>query len=675
MQIKYRSDIDGLRALAVLSVLFYHLDFSLFSGGFSGVDVFFVISGYLITSIIAKELDTGQFSFSAFYERRIRRILPAYFFLLISTTLASFLIYTPETMVQYGRAMRYTLVFISNLLFAREVNYFDTSFNNSPLLHTWTLSVEEQFYLIWPVILVLSWKYLSRRKFSPLLIFLLISSFIASEILLFTLPKLSFYMLYSRAWEFGAGALLALSIFPRIHSKKSLELFSFLGFILLCVSFMGLDDTTRFPGFYATFSVAGTALIIFTGQGHHTSYVHRFLSCKPFVSIGLISYSLYLWHWPIITYTKYYLSRNLLLYESFFIILASIFIATLSYKYIEKPLRKTKNSVGNTKKKPSKKIFIFVAVIIISFVKLATTIEKTGGFPWRFPEIQQTDLYSVNPLRKHCHISQSETTPENKETCSRNYGNKKAIIWGDSHADHYSLALDDWARKENITLRQITKSACVPLAGDFDIYLLKENKHYEKYTSCRAFNENILHLIDNDAIDIVVIAGRWSGYLPEDTELGLYLLDGTRATPSQANTEAIFKENFSQMVNQLVRKQKEVILLGQVPLFTQNPAECFYKDITPIRKYLQSASDTDSHCDVTRVVAEREVEKANSFFRQLAKQDGVQFFDPLDQICDENTCSALQKGKILYRDRNHLNNAGSVFLKKSLAEKIAVNHD
>jgi len=675
MQIKYRSDIDGLRAIAVLSVLFYHLDFSLFSGGFSGVDVFFVISGYLITSIIAKELDIGQFSFASFYERRIRRILPAYFFLLICTTLGSFLIYTPETMVQYGRAMRYTLVFISNLLFAREVNYFDTSFNNSPLLHTWTLSVEEQFYLIWPILLMLSWKYLSRRKFTPLLISLLLCSFIASEILLFTLPKLSFYMLYSRTWEFGAGALLALSILPRLHSKKKVEFFSFLGLILLGLSFVGLNDTVRFPGLYAAFSVVGTTLIISTGQGLHKGYVHRFLSFKPLVFIGLISYSLYLWHWPLITYAKYYLSRNLSLYESFLIIITSLLTATFSYKFIETPLRKTRKSPGKPKKKASKKIFLLVAVIIVAFVKLATTIEKTGGFPARFPEIHQTDLYSVNPLRKDCHLSQSETIPENREICSRNYGKKKALIWGDSHADHYSLALDDWARKNSISLRQITKSACVPLAGDFDIYLLKENKHYEKYTSCSVFNKNILHLIDQDSIDIIVISGRWSGYLPEETEPGLYLLDNTHPTPSQANTEAIFKENFSQMINTLVKKQKEVILLGQVPPFTKNPAECFYKNITPIRNFLQSRSDTNSQCYLTREKAEREVEKANIFFRQLAEMDGVQFFNPLDRICDKNSCSALQEGKILYRDKHHLNNAGSIFLRKSLAEKITVEHD
>ncbi len=568
--------------------------------------------------------------------------------------------------------MRYTLVFISNLLFAREVNYFDTSFNNSPLLHTWTLSVEEQFYLIWPILLVLSWKYLSRRKLGPLLVYLLLSSFIASETLLFILPKLSFYMLYSRSWEFGAGALLALSILPRPQAKKHVEFFSFLGLFLLGFSFTVLNDTVRFPGLYAAFSVVGTTLIIATGQGHHRSYVHRFLSFRPLVFIGLISYSLYLWHWPLITYTKYYLGCNLSLSGSFFIIVASFLIAAFSYKFIETPFRKRKKVLNDTKKNTSKKIFILVAVIIAALVKLATTIEETGGFPARFPDIHQTDLYSVNPLRKACHLSQSKAIPKNKEICCREYGETKAIIWGDSHADHYSLALDDWAEKNNASLRQITKSACVPLTGDLDIYLLKENKHYEKYTSCRLFNENVLQLIDKDSIDIIIISGRWSGYLAADPGPGLYLLDNKHPIPSQANTEAIFKEYFSQMVNMLVKKGKKVILLGQVPPFAKNPAECFYKNITPIWKLLHNGSKSDSQCDMTRAEAEKQVKKANNFFRKLAKTDNVQFFDPLEAICDENGCSALQNGKILYRDKHHLNNAGSRFFKKSLADKIII---
>ena len=674
MQIQYRPDIDGLRAVAVVSVLFYHLDFSVFSGGFTGVDIFFVISGYLITSIIVKELAAKRFSFAVFYERRIRRILPAYFFLLVFTTLGGYLIYAPETMNQYGRAMRYSLVFISNLLFAREVDYFDKSFNDSPLLHTWTLSVEEQYYLIWPLILLLAGRYLFHRNFKSFFILLITGSLAISEILTFILPKLSFYMIYSRAWEFGAGAFIALPAIPVLQSKKIVEIMSAIGFGAILVSIFLLHDTLRFPGLTATFSVIGTALIIYSGKHHHRCFIHRMLSIQPLLFIGLISYSLYLWHWPIITFTKYYLRRDLHLNEVFLIILVSLFVAYVSYRFVETPFRKKRRAAENNQKSSGKKIFIITSLIIFCFLQVAKAIERTGGFPSRFPEINQADLYFGNPLRKDCHLSQSETLPKNKEKCSRNYGRKNALIWGDSHANHYSMALDKWARENKVNLRQSTKSACVPLYGDFDIYLLKDRR-YEKYESCREFNENIFQLIDKDSIDIVIIGGRWSGYLPdsltrEEEKPGLYLLDHRSNSPSPANTETIFRQNFSKMVAKLREKNVQVILLGQVPVFTQNPIECYFTNITPMKKFLSQPSARENSCEMTRDEINRQVSKSHTFLSRLAEQDGVSFFNPLDEICDESSCRALQNGKIIYRDTQHLNSAGFAFLQKPLADKL-----
>jgi len=676
MKIQYRPDIDGLRALAVVSVLFYHLDFGLFSGGFTGVDIFFVISGYLITSIIVKERHTNRFSFAAFYERRIRRILPAYFVMLIFTTIGGLLIYAPETMNQYGRAMRYTLVFISNLLFAREVNYFDQSFNDSPLLHTWTLSVEEQFYLLWPVILVLAGRYLFKRKFKLFFILLMAISLAVSEIFTFIQPKLSFYMIYSRAWEFGAGALIALPTLPEIQGKRKIEILSSAGFGALLVSIFLLDDTFRFPGLSAAFSVIGTTLIIYSGKNEYRGRAHKLLSLRPLLFIGLISYSLYLYHWPLITFAKYYLDRNLLLYEATLIVFVSFLLSYASYRFVETPFRTKKDVRKNRQPLPRKVVFIMTALVIFCFLQAAQKTENSGGFPTRFPEIDQIDLYSGNPLRKDCHLSQSDILPENKEICSRNYGRKKALIWGDSHANHYSQALDEWARKNKVNLRQITKSACVPLHGDFDIYLLKEEKRYEKYESCRTFNEKIMKLIDHDSIDIVIIGGRWSGYLPETTSIkddekpGLYFLDKNHNVPSQTSTEKIFRKNFSQMVATLRQKNIDVILLGQAPVFTKNPVECYFKNITPLKKILEQTSNTSNRCQNTRKEINAQVNKSHTFLSRLAQQDGVHYFDPVPELCDATQCSALQNGKILYRDTQHLNSAGFTFLQRPLAEKL-----
>ncbi len=673
MKITYRPDIDGLRAIAVLGVLFYHLDHRICPGGFTGVDIFFVISGYLITSIISWEIQNQSFSLSRFYERRIRRILPAYFFLLLFTTTCAYLLLTPDAMEQYGRTMSNSLIFISNFLFAEKIDYFAKTFTSSPLLHTWSLAVEEQFYLIWPLAMGLLGKILFHQRFKAFLLIFLGGSLLISEILASSHPKLSFFMIYSRAWELGTGALIALPVLPAISSIKRVELLSKTGLFLIVTSLLVINNSVKFPGFSATFAVVGTALIIYSGKFSHRGYVHRLLCYKPLVFTGLISYSLYLWHWPVITFAKYYYDRQLLLKETIVVGLASMLLAYFSYKYIETPFRRKGPHKRNNDKKRNddvtpashsrRKIFLGASLATLLLLSVSVTIQTSKGLPSRFADLQQPNLYTTNSLRDTCHLSGPATDLPSSEKCGRNFGKKQALLWGDSHADHYMPALETWAEKNEIHLRQISKSACAPIIGDFDIYRLSHDS-YTRYEECKTVNEKVVQLLHDDRIEIVILAGRWSHFFK--TELprrpGQYLLGPQRETPGQEATERIFKENFSHMISTFQKNGVETIILGQVPVFPKNPAECYLKEETPIKQLLpKSTSLIPNDCTLPFQTIGMELNRSREFFGTLSRKEQISFFDPVPNLCNSDMCEALQEGKILYHDTHHLNIEGARF--------------
>ncbi len=673
MKTTYRPDIDGLRAIAVLGVLLYHLDHNLCPGGFTGVDIFFVISGYLITSILAREINAKEFSLIRFYERRIRRILPAYFFLLLFTTILGYLLLTPEPLEQYGKAMSNSLVFISNFLFAGNVDYFEKTFDSSPLLHMWSLSVEEQFYLLWPLTMILLAKYCSNRRYLYFFLIFLGSSLIASEILTVYSPKLAFFMIYSRAWELGAGAMIALPVLPNISSQKKVEILSAIGIVLIFASLIFVNDTLRFPGISATLAVVGTVLIIYSGKSGVLGVVHRFLSLKFVVFIGLISYSLYLWHWPVIAYVKNYLGRELRFGEIVAVALFSILAAYVSYKWIETPFRRKERPRPFTPlnlryrliKRP------FAGAFVVSIILLAVSISiSLDGLSFRFTHLNQPDLYSKNPFRDECHVSGSETELPGSESCVYDYGNKKAILWGDSHADHYMPALETWAEKDHISLRQISKSACPPLVGDFTVYRSFDGIS-TKYGTCLSSNEKVLATIDNEKTEVVVLAGRWETYFangmiePPET----YFIDSEAVRQDSEETERIFKKYFTEMVFKLTENAHEVIILGQMPEFPNHPPECYLEAETPFKRWVYNDIHPSTDiCSLAVDMIEPSLLRSREFLQQLGSMENVFFFDPVLYMCNDSSCEAKQNEKIIYRDSNHLNLEGARFLRPILAE-------
>lgn len=302
----YRPDIDGLRAIAVLAVVLHHLSAPLLPGGYVGVDVFFVISGYLITSIISREMAEGRFSFASFYERRARRIFPALFAVLAATLVASYALLLPSDMMSTLRAALGTVFFGSNIVFWREMKegYFAaTDLALNPLLHTWSLSVEEQFYVFFPVLLLLCYRF-TRQQVVPVLLFSAMVSLVGAALLVSSKSVAVFFLSPFRAWELLAGSLLALHTVPPLRSRMLRELIAAAGLLAIVVACFVYDGGTTFPGLAALAPVLGTAALIHAGASG-PSLAARLLQLPPMVWVGLISYSLYLWHWPLIVLTRY----------------------------------------------------------------------------------------------------------------------------------------------------------------------------------------------------------------------------------------------------------------------------------------------------------------------------------------------------------------------------------
>lgn len=415
----YRPEIDGIRAIAVLIVLFFHSGILGFSGGYVGVDVFFVISGYLITMIILKELQSNSFSMINFYERRARRILPALFFVILFCIPISYFILLPNDLYDFGESLIAVPTFISNFLFWSERGYFGGSIELKPLVHTWSLAVEEQFYIFFP--LLLSFLYFRAKKIIGLVIILIT---ITSLGLSYFITKLhfetAFYLPFTRAWELMMGAICAL-YYKQLEIKKNSYAFfsSLIGILLIAFSVYSFDENTLFPGMAATIPVIGTFLIIISDFSNNILY--KLLSSKLFVSFGLISYSLYLWHQPIFAFMRHLDFENHIV---FFGIPASIFASIISYRYIEKPFRDKNNFSRKT-------IFLSSGIMSLLIIIVGVLMINSNGFISRFSNsdqiLMQQFINQANYNKKF--FDKIEMLP----FAEKNY-RKKVLIIGDSYA-------------------------------------------------------------------------------------------------------------------------------------------------------------------------------------------------------------------------------------------------
>ena len=449
----YRPEIDGMRAIAVLPVIFFHAGFSFFKGGFIGVDIFFVISGYLITSIILKEITEKKFSLINFYERRARRILPALFFVMLICIPFSYIWLTPNNFKDFGQSLIAVSLFSSNFLFWGESGYFNTAAELKPLLHTWSLAVEEQYYILFPLYMLFFWRYGIKRNILFLSIIFLVS-IILSHWGAYYEPLASFYLLPTRGWEILMGVFISIYLSIKSPPKSLLinQIFSILGFLFIIVSIFIFDSDTPFPSLFTLLPTLGTVLIIFSAIPGTIMY--HLLSSKPLVFLGLISYSSYLWHQPLLSFAKNRIlgdPSNFLLMIMCFL---SIIMGYFSWRFVEKPFR-------NKNKFSRNKIFLFSLIGLLTFSLIGSIIHLKNGFPIsrgifskeKIEQLSKTkserDLITTND----CHNNQSSGF-QFQDKCYLNY---KTLIFGDSHAADVatSLSLSGFSN-----FSQITGGAC-----------------------------------------------------------------------------------------------------------------------------------------------------------------------------------------------------------------------
>ncbi len=361
---KYRSEIDGLRALAVVPVILSHAGFEFLKGGFVGVDLFFVISGYLITTLIIEELDNKEFNLVKFYERRLRRIFPALFVVIFFSSLFAWCLLPSPALNKYGDAIIGVSLFISNIVFWRQHGYFEESSDVSPLIHTWSLAVEEQFYLIFPIFLLIFWS-LGKKKIFLLITIIALISLLLSEWGWRNKPIPNFYLLPTRAWELLMGSITALIILKKGQQKN--QFLSFVGLAAIIFSYLNFDSSTPFPSIYTLIPVIGIILVIIFCNNE--TLLSKILKNKTIVMIGLVSYSAYLWHQPIFAFARLFLnSLSLDTHIRFFLVFLNFIIAFISWRFIEKPFR-NKNFLNS-------KIFFFIISLSLSFTILIGYFSK-----------------------------------------------------------------------------------------------------------------------------------------------------------------------------------------------------------------------------------------------------------------------------------------------------------
>lgn len=465
----YRPEIDGLRALAVLPVILFHAGFPAFSGGFVGVDVFFVISGFLITGIILNDLDKGRFSLLTFYERRARRILPALVLVVTLCIPFTWLWFTPLDMRDFGQSVTAVAVFASNILFWREAGYFFGASELKPLLHTWSLAVEEQYYVLVPLLLMVVWRLGRARAVMAAVAVLMVLSFALAEWASVHRRDAAFYLLPMRAWELMIGAAAALYLFRRDGKtpapRRLAEPLAVLGLGLIAVAVILYDSSTPFPGMYALAPTVGTVLLILFARPGTMS--HRLLASRVLVSVGLISYSAYLWHQPLFAFARY---RELDGEPSDVLMLAlcvvTLPLAYASWRWVEQPCRdRTKLS--------RRTVFLVAPAVLAAFAGFGVFVHLDGGVMGRKPPAPlAAEAYAdlVRGAGRDRGVEGRECESAGASVCMRHRGEGEGgiLLLGDSHSADFGRALRSYARAHDVTAWQISVGGCrfIPVEAD-----------------------------------------------------------------------------------------------------------------------------------------------------------------------------------------------------------------
>jgi peptidoglycan/LPS O-acetylase OafA/YrhL len=643
VSLRYRADIDGLRAVAVVPVVLYHFGVRGFGGGFVGVDVFFVISGYLITGLIYAELGGGSFSILRFYERRIRRIFPALFAVIATAMAVGVAVLFPRDLMRFAESAAATTVFGSNFDFWQQAGYFDVGAELKPLLHSWSLAVEEQFYVVFPALLYVIH---SRRRaiLLGLVVALGVASFAAGLWAVGRAPTAAFYLAPFRTWELMLGAGLALGAFPAPKTRWLGEAVSLAGLGAIGWAVFSFTVATPFPGANALFPCAGAAALIYAGSGENT-WARRLLASPPLVGIGLISYSLYLWHWPIHVFADYVAGGPVGATPTVLLIALSFVLGYLSWRYVERPFRGAAI--------PRATIFRLAGIAMGATLLLSGLLFVLQGLPQRFaPEIRRifAEADDSEPRRHACFNRTAEDVAAGR-ICTIGDAHALApsfLLWGDSHADAILPAVEAAARRAGRKGLFVAHGRCPPI--------LALSLTDEPTGRCAALNQAALDLLRRDRIGEVILDARWpyydqgTGFGPDASE-ARHLIDLDARGSHDADQHAGFARVLERTVRLLIAAHIKVVLVTTVPEPGFDVPQVLARDA------------------LHGLAADRRLTRAQYLarngtvlrdFADLARRYGVTLVDPAAALCASGRCALAADGRPLYIDHHHLSVVGAL---------------
>jgi len=661
----YRPDIDGLRAIAVLPVVFYHAGVADFTGGYVGVDIFFVISGFLITTIIHRELAEGRFSVLRFYERRARRILPALFAVIVASLIAGWFILGPGDYDQMGQSIVSALLFVSNMFFWRNAGgYFQNATDYLPMLHTWSLAVEEQFYIFFPLLLMALHR-IGRHLLLPVILVLVVGSLVLAAWATPRMPSASFYLLPTRIWELGVGALLAQGLVRTEAPRALRESIGALGLIAVLAPVFLYDSSTVFPGIASLPPVLGAGMLIWAGTTGPV-WASRLLSLRPMVWIGMISYSLYLWHWPIMAFVRNRLfTVELEPMWQVATILASVLAGWISWRIVERPFRVPPREGGITQRR----IFVLSGAGMAVLGALAGAVVLTGGMTTqRFSDAQLAALpqeplgnaygdrcFGPRPAERFCFFGNDDPTAP-----------VEWFLWGDSHADAMLPALIDLAVAHNVKLAFAGHPACIPLPG-----LLRTNGQGRVNASCLQLNRAAFDFVEmNPSIKVVFLHARWAiytdGFYAYDRTGDVILYEEREETPETvdyARNAVLVEATLDSVVERILQTDRDVVFLGPTPevhwdVPRRRAAEVLFGWPVP-------PTPTPDEVAARQAVS-------SAILARVAARTGSLYIPMAQSICAEE-CVLFTESEMYYRDEDHLSVLGArlrarPLLEQSLAE-------
>lgn len=660
--VAYRADIDGLRAIAVLAVLIFHAFPHALPGGFVGVDIFFVISGYLISSILMKSADEGRFSVTDFYARRIRRILPPLLAMLLLLLIAGWFMLLPSEYAQLGKHVLGGLGFVSNIVFWQEAGYFDSDAQLKPLLHLWSLGVEEQFYIFWPPILLLALK----RRWSMVTVLGGLAGFSFLANLLMSQPHSvsGYFLLPARAWELLIGAALAWWLRyrgPLFKHANMANAAGFFGLTLIAVALYLIDEEKNFPGWWALLPVLGAASLIAAGE--HSVANRYFLAQRAMVAIGLISFPLYLWHWPLLSLAWILKGETVSAWLLLGLLGLSALLATLSFKLIETPIRRSSARAS----------LIGIVLITLLLALIAGNIFKRNGWDFRLQNKQiasEANALEWSDARRSAPDCRWPVSADVTLNCliSDKTRQPDAVIMGDSHANHYYWGLSEELRAMGVNLLQLSHSGCGPLYGI-------RAKEGTRDIDCSHFvNPAIDYIAANPAIHTVFLGGRWMLYLTgreqkhpvgHISEEPLVMADDPQGLQALSRTEVV-RRGLEATLTRLLASGKKVVFMHAVPELPYNARECL--SWSPNRFVVRAVRP---ECTAEqRIMLQRSAEFRPVLADVLARYPQVAQFDPVPLLCDGQNCHGRMEGALLYRDDDHLSFAGSRWIARQMRAKL-----